>query len=196
MDVEKVIKEESFEEYNLVAYLKKRNLYHAVTQYEAFVPEIIKEFYAHLSENFGIEGHGKHHCVYLRGDVFFLNSKDINIVLHRNRDEVETPVEVTMDEIARELTAGKLQSWPSGTLDLKYCCYLVSVLARICLYNWLPSSNNKKLSQEAAMLLYRIKMGYNVNLGERILKHLENSKNRGIRGHLILPSTIFAVLQL
>ena len=46
------------------------------------------------------------------------------------------------------------------------------------------------------MLLYQIKMGYNVNLGERILKHLENSKNRRIRGHLILPSTIFAVLQL
>ena len=46
------------------------------------------------------------------------------------------------------------------------------------------------------MLLYRMKMGYNVNLGERILKHLENSKNRGIRGHLILPSTIFTILQL
>ena len=100
-----------------------------------------------------------------------------------------------MDEIATELTAEKLQTWLSGTLDLKYCS-LVSDLARICLYNRLPSSNNNKLSQEAAMLLYRIKMGYNVNLGERILKHLENSKNRGIRVHLILPSTIFAVLQL
>ena len=174
MDAEKVIKEDYFQEYNLIEYLKKRNLFHAVIQYEAFVPEVIKEFYAHLSENFGQEGHGKHQCVYHRGYVFFLNAKDINTVLHRNRDEIETPVSVTMDEIARELTAGKLQNWPSGTLDLKYCYSLVSVLARICLYNWLPSSNNNKLSQDAAMLLYIIKMGYNVNLVERILKHLEN----------------------
>ena len=58
-----MINEDSFEEHNLIDFLKSRNLYHVVTQYEAFIPGIIREFYAHLFENFGREGASKQQCV-------------------------------------------------------------------------------------------------------------------------------------
>ncbi|MEX5523392.1 hypothetical protein ABFV50_32950, partial [Bacillus cereus] len=64
--------------------------------------------------------------------------------------------EVSLDDVAKELTAGYVKKWPSkkllstGNLSVKY-----AILNRIGAVNWVPTQHTSGVSATLAKLIYK-----------------------------------------
>ncbi|XP_057443915.1 uncharacterized protein LOC130736081 [Lotus japonicus] len=86
--------------------------------------------------------------------------------------------ESSLDVVAKELTAGKVQKWPkkkllsTGNLSVKY-----AILNRIGTVNWVPTQHTSAISATLARLIYKIGNMISVDFGtfvfEQTLKHAE-----------------------
>ncbi|XP_057444277.1 uncharacterized protein LOC130736461 [Lotus japonicus] len=100
-------------------------------------------------------------------------------VLDIGRSVVEfVEEELSLDNVAEELTAGKVKKWPSkkllspGFSSVKY-----AILNRIGVVNWIPSNHTSGVSAILAKLIYRIGTEIHFDFGSFVftqtLKHAE-----------------------
>ena len=81
----------------------------------------MKEFIVNVSPEVGRPGHEDHYKVYVRGCYVKFSPAEINKFLGRS-EAAATDDEVSLNTVAKELTARQVQIWPSKTsqLSVKY----------------------------------------------------------------------------
>lgn len=107
--------------------------------------DTVYEFYANIPEDFDLEWRNKYGQVYVRGKIYDFDSKIINefFGLPSVDDEVIQPSQ--MDEVITVLSGGNTVRW-ANKLSVSKLSFLYSVLHKVVLYVWLPSSNTSVLT--------------------------------------------------
>ncbi|XP_019184285.1 PREDICTED: uncharacterized protein LOC109179175 [Ipomoea nil] len=102
------------------------------------------------------------------------------------------------DLVAKTLTGGQTDTWPTGEKDYLPSSQLTSkyvILHRLALHNWLPSAHFHTVDKQLAALLFRIGTKMSIDLGSWIYDHilsLFHPQEQKVR--LSFPNLIFGVL--
>ena len=101
-----------------------------------------------------------------------------------------------IDPMVSVITGGKVRSWPykfqllSSHLILRY-----SILHKIAMCNWLPTTHCTVVSKSFATFLFQVGMKRKFNLGKLVFKHiLGHAENTSYQKALGCPSLIFGIL--
>ncbi|XP_019199140.1 PREDICTED: uncharacterized protein LOC109192888 [Ipomoea nil] len=102
------------------------------------------------------------------------------------------------DLVAKTLTGGQTDTWPTGEKDYLPSSQLTSkyvILHRLALHNWLPSTHFHTIGKQLAALLFRIGTKMSIDLGSWIYYHilsLIHPREQKVR--LPFPILIFGIL--
>ncbi|XP_057803114.1 uncharacterized protein LOC131018407 [Salvia miltiorrhiza] len=175
--------------------LVKNELANTVRETRPYVHKIVIEFYCNLSEEMFDDCSPNKFKAFVRGPFFTFSPATIDEFV--GRQSVVHPDEPIGEHIlAQELTLGKLSHWPSkvnlpnSDLSQKY-----SILHKIAVRNWLPTSHKSTVSPDVATVLYKIGRNIPFNFGNMIFnaigKHAESSSRATAMGY---PGLIYGIL--
>lgn len=101
------------------------------------------------------------------------------------------------DVIIAELTGGNVKKWPAkGGLRASALTHKYSILHKIGLKNWVPTSNHSKVAQELAEFLYRVGTKSPLNFGQMVFDHVcSHTRTFAYKKPLGYPSLIFGIIQ-
>ncbi|XP_057444221.1 uncharacterized protein LOC130736402 [Lotus japonicus] len=133
--------------------------------------------------------------VYVRGRCVTFSPAGINQALGRSAVEF-VEEELSLDTIAKELTAGQVRKWPAkkllstGSLSVKYV-----ILNRIGVVNWIPSHSNSSISAILAKLIYRIGTEIPFDFGSLVFAQtLKHAETCAVKLPFSFPSLITAII--
>ena len=163
---------------NIVTLLKAASVMDTVYKVGRCYEKLVKEFIVNVSPEVGRPGHEDHYKVYVRGCCVEFSPAAINKFLGRSDDD--TPDEdVSLNTVAKELTARQVNIWPSkgkilsSQLSVKY-----AILHKISAANWDPTSHTSTINASLARLLFAIGTKSKIDFGsyvfEKTLKHGES----------------------
>ncbi|KAH6834678.1 hypothetical protein C2S53_019820 [Perilla frutescens var. hirtella] len=146
----------------------EKSAYHALV----FIATIVHEFYANLSKSIKDTSSEHAFSVFVRG--FWISFSPTVINAYLGREHVVPPAPLfDLSEVAAEPTRGSRCVWPSGhsllasDLSVKY-----SILHKIVVRNWIPSTHNSTVGKPLGLLLYKVGTRVEFNLGQLIYEHV------------------------
>ncbi|XP_024018221.1 uncharacterized protein LOC112090643 [Morus notabilis] len=191
---ERLLNESKFGELGVLELLKDRSLLGTVTKIKPFVNDVILEFYANLVSGVNDHKSPMFHKVFVIGHLFHFSPAIINDFYGSHRTIVEC--EASYNQIITELTGNvrcnwpALKSFPAAELSLKY-----SVLHKIALKNWMPSTHSTGVNKPLAKLLYMIGLCFSFDIRQLIYDQIvSNAKVLFTHQVLPFPSLIYGVL--
>lgn len=191
---ERLLNKSEFGELGFLDSLKNHKLLGMVTKLKPSVKDIVLEFYANLVTGANDHKSPMFHKVFVRGHLFDFSPAIINDYYGSHRPVVEC--EATYDQIISELTASVCSNWPGSKsfpaveLSLKY-----SVLHKIALKNWMPSTHSTGVNKPLAKLLYMIGLSCYFDIGQLIYDQIVgNAEVLFTYQVLPFPSLIYGVL--
>ena len=156
---------------DILTLLQKADLLKTVSQFGDYHPFLVREFVVNLHTPFYTPEHQEYQKVFVRGRCIDFSATTINAYLGvKHTLGVKA---VALSALAQELTGGTTKSWPtkgnllSSSLTAKY-----SVLFRIGLANWAPTTHGSSVSKELALLIYQIGTCSPLNFASFVLAHL------------------------
>ncbi|XP_012827976.1 PREDICTED: uncharacterized protein LOC105949227 [Erythranthe guttata] len=176
--------------------LKSQGLLGTIVSAQPFERSVIVEFYANLSDRFSVVGSRGYGKVYVRGSFYSVTPAPIND-FYKCPNEVSSKPSVSKDTLAFVLTAKVLKKWPGpkSALHVSKLTQLYSVLFKIGISNWFPTTHNATLNPTQAEFLWCITHDHKINIGDLIFNQigvLANSRTE--REHLPFPSLIYQLL--
>ncbi|KAH6807819.1 hypothetical protein C2S51_028927 [Perilla frutescens var. frutescens] len=159
-----------------------------------FVAAVVHEFYANLSKSIRDASSEHAFVVFLRGHWIPFSPSVINAYL--GREHVVTPATMfELDEVAAELTGGNHCAWLSGhslivsDLSVKY-----SILHKIAVRNWFPSTHNSTIRKPLGLLLFKVGTRVEFNLGQLIFEHVvAHAESSRSQQPISFPGMIFSL---
>ncbi|XP_073120620.1 uncharacterized protein [Henckelia pumila] len=127
----------SYDRYNLIDFLKLRQLYSTVVAVIPYCKRVILEFYANLTASIEDPESAKYGLVYLRGRLFEFSSAVINA--HYSTPDVDEGNPPEINEVINVLTGGMVKQFSDHFSAAKLTSFY-SVLHKIAVRNWTPSS--------------------------------------------------------
>ncbi|XP_012845373.1 PREDICTED: uncharacterized protein LOC105965377 [Erythranthe guttata] len=176
--------------------LKTQGLLGTIVSAQPFERSVIVEFYANLSDRFSVVGSRGYGKVYVRGSFYSVTPALIN-EFYKCPNEVSSKPSVSKDTLASVHTAKVLKKWhgPKSAFHVSKLTQLYSVLFKIGISNWFPTTHNATLNPTQAEFLWCITHDFKINIGELIFNQigaLANSHTE--REHLPFPSLIYQLL--
>ncbi|KAH6766759.1 hypothetical protein C2S52_017742 [Perilla frutescens var. hirtella] len=160
-----------------------------------FIATVVHEFYANLSKRMCDASYEHAFSVFVRGHWFAFFPAVINDFLGHENFVAPAPV-FDLNEVVSELTGRSRVVWPSGRallasdLSVKY-----SILHKVVVRNWLPSTHDSTVGKSMALLLFTIGTRSEFNLGllifENIIAHAESTRTQPPVGY---PGLIFSII--
>ncbi|XP_012840357.1 PREDICTED: uncharacterized protein LOC105960699 [Erythranthe guttata] len=176
--------------------LKSQGLLGTIVSAQPFERSVIVEFYANLSDHFSVEGSRGYRKVYVRGSFYSVTPALIN-EFYKCPNEVSPKPSVSKYTMAFVLTAKVLKKWPGPkfSFNVSKLTQLYSVLFKIGISNWFPTTHNATLNPTQAEFLWCITHDLKINIGELIFNQIGALANsRTEREHLPFPSLIYHLL--
>lgn len=147
-------------------FLKNRNLFGTITTALPYVQSIVLEFYANLEKYMYAEGFPRYGQVYVRGQIISFTPEAINEFCGTpNIQDID--VFNDLGELVKEITGGRLLKWFAyPKLLFAALTSLYIVLHKLCVTNWLSSSNTSIVTQPQAKILFQIGTGFSFSFGK------------------------------
>ncbi|KAM6555740.1 hypothetical protein CsatB_002759 [Cannabis sativa] len=181
--------------YGIVKFIQFHQWENTLTGFNGFIANIVKDFYANLTDDFLDENSRLYRRVYVRGHWFSFSKKDIAHALQLP-ENVSNPV-MSMDRelMLSELTGARYELKPGESLRITHLTFAHASLMRFALSNWVPNSNKTVVSQDVASFLYCITSVASIDLASHILNQIVSFR-RGKKPtfKLVFPNLIFKVL--
>ncbi|XP_031106192.1 uncharacterized protein LOC116010829 [Ipomoea triloba] len=182
----------------LMPVFEKLHLAKSVTTLNSYPPIAIKEFYANLMTTLREAGSSLYGRVWLRGNEYNFNPSVINMYLGIDASDIEDP-DLGANTITKIITGGTYSYWPSETnmLPAKSLTTKYAILHKIAMTNWMPNEHRGGLNLPMANLIYRIRKGIPVDLGDLIFKHVASFRKPATKESKVklpFPCTIYGVL--
>ncbi|XP_019184288.1 PREDICTED: uncharacterized protein LOC109179182 [Ipomoea nil] len=154
------------------------------------------EFYCNLNEEIDNLSGTRPMQIFIRGKWYVFGPDMINEYYGLKGVHKE---EITdWDLVAKTLTGGQTDTWPTGEKDYLSSSQLTSkyvILHRLALHNWLPSAHFHTVGKQLAALLFRIGTKMPIDLGSWIYYHILTLIHpREPKVRLPFPNLIFGVL--
>ncbi|XP_012856009.1 PREDICTED: uncharacterized protein LOC105975360 [Erythranthe guttata] len=154
--------------------LKTQGLLGTIVSAQPFERSVIVEFYANLSDRFSVVGSRGYGKVYVRGSFYSVTPALIN-EFYKCPNEVSSKPSVSKDTLASVLTAKVLKKWPGpkSAFHVSKLTQLYSVLFKIGISNWFPTTHNATLNPTQAEFLWCITHDLKINIGELIFTQID-----------------------
>lgn len=168
--------------------MTEKGLIKLPTFVKSYNPSLVQELYNNLSPEIKTSTTRGYQNVFVRGWLVEFSPKFINKFPDfptEIEDEVFEEGFEYIDEVLKEITGGKCNSWghesrlSASLLTVKY-----SVLFKLGICNWFPTTHNSSILRAMALLLYSIVTGVKFNLGQFIFeKIIEEATISAIMSH-------------
>ncbi|XP_073153432.1 uncharacterized protein [Henckelia pumila] len=183
----------SYDRYNLIDFLKLRQLYSTVVVVISYCKRVILEFYANLTSSIEDPESAKYGLVYLRGRLFEFTPAVINS--HYSTPDVDEGNPPEINEVITVLTGGMVKKFSDHFSAAKLTSFY-SALHKIAVRNWTPSSNSTVITRPQAIILYAIGTGSHFNFGRMVFKTVLQFANGGLKStKLPFSSLIYGILE-
>ncbi|XP_057443752.1 uncharacterized protein LOC130735893 [Lotus japonicus] len=176
----------------IVALIDRAGLRKTIMNIGKCYEKLVKEFLVNLTEDVGIPGSAVFRKVYVRRKCVNFSPAVINQALGRSVVEL-VEEELSLDKVAKELTAGQVKKWPAkkllstGLLSVKY-----AILNRIGVVNWIPSHHTSAVSASLAKLIYRIGTEVTFDFGSLVFAQtLKQAETCAIKLPITLDHRLF-----
>ncbi|KAH6800463.1 hypothetical protein C2S52_000927 [Perilla frutescens var. hirtella] len=126
--------------YGMDVFLKERGLWKSVTALSSFEPDVIAELYANVSPEMYDKSKRKFWEVYL-----------LDLI----------------DDVVGTVTGGLVTKW-TNKISTSKLTFFYSVLHKLIVCNWLPTTNTSVLTVDQAILLFKLSTKIPFNLGDYI----------------------------
>ncbi|XP_019161144.1 PREDICTED: uncharacterized protein LOC109157760 [Ipomoea nil] len=181
---------------NILPLLSEVGLLKTVSSICPYSKLLTYEFYCNLNEDIDNLTGPRPMQIFIRGQWYVFCPDMINE--YYGLSAVHEEAITGWDSVAKTLTGGQTDTWPSGDKDYLPSSQLTSkyvILHRLALYNWLPSAHFHTVGKQLAGLLFRIGTKIVFDLGAWIYNHiltLIHPCEQKVR--LPFPNMIFGVL--
>ncbi|XP_057443996.1 uncharacterized protein LOC130736167 [Lotus japonicus] len=159
-------------------FIEKAGLMKTVVGLGRCFDKLVKEFIVNISAACNISGSPEFHKVFVSGKCINFSPLIVNTYLGRSPVDV-VGEEVSLDEIAAEITAGQVKHWPSkGLLSSAHLSVKYAILNRIGAANWAPTKHASNVSSGLAKLIYLIGTHAQIDFGsfvfEQTMRHADS----------------------
>ncbi|XP_057452816.1 uncharacterized protein LOC130744668 [Lotus japonicus] len=179
----------------IIALITRAGLRKTVLDIGKCHERLVKEFLVNLSDDVGNPESPEFRKVFVRGKCVHFSPAIINQALGRSVVEF-VEEELSLDNVAEELTAGKVKKWPSkkllspGFLSVKY-----AILNRIGVVNWIPSNHTSGVSAMLTKLIYRIGTEIHFDFGSFVFTQtLKHAETCAVKLPVSFPSLLTAII--
>ncbi|KAH6768968.1 Squamosa promoter-binding protein-like transcription factor family protein [Perilla frutescens var. frutescens] len=146
--------------------LKERSLWKSITSLVSYDPDVIHEFYANIISDMGDPSKLCFGTVFVRDKIYKFFPNVINTFLELGNEDTIMSLDL-IDDVVNVITGGLVLKWlnkvPASKLTFFY-----SVLYKLAVCNWLPTSNASVITVDQAIVLYKIGTQLPFNLGAYI----------------------------
>ncbi|XP_019198220.1 PREDICTED: uncharacterized protein LOC109192077 [Ipomoea nil] len=154
------------------------------------------EFYYNLNDEIDILTGPRPMQIFIRGKWYIFGPDMINE--YYGLTVVQEEAITDWNLVAKTLTGGQLDTWPTGDKDYLPSSQLTSryvILHRLALHNWLLSAHFHTVGKHLAGFLYRIGTKMPIDLGNWIYYHILNMIHpREQKVRLPFPNLIYGIL--
>ncbi|XP_019178560.1 PREDICTED: uncharacterized protein LOC109173723 [Ipomoea nil] len=181
---------------DILPLLNEVGLLKTVTNICPYSKLLTYEFYCNLNDKIDILTEPRPMQIFIRGRWYVFGPDMINEYYGLTAVQ-EDPV-TDWNLVARTLTGGQTESWPTRDKDYLQSSHLTSryvILHRLALHNWLPSAHFHTVGKLLAGFLFRIGTKMAIDLGKWIYYHiltLIHPREQKVR--LRFPNLIFGIL--
>jgi hypothetical protein len=156
---------------------------------------LVKEFLVNLSSECDNKLSPEFRKVFVRGHCVNFSPSIINNYLGRN-DEDAAEVEVTDNQICKEITANQVNQWPiKGKLSASKLTVKYAILHRIGTVNWAPTNHTSTIATGLGKLIYIIGTKKNFDFGAYIFDQtMKHANSYAIRLPVAFPSIISGII--
>lgn len=193
---ERELGEEALNLEEIVSCIAAAGMMKTVTGIGRCYEKLIKEFIVNVTPEVNVEGHSDYHKVFVRGRAIEFSPSFINRFL--GREDRIADEEVSLNQVAAELTAGKIKKWPSkgllkrGDLSVKY-----AIFNKIAAANWVPTNHTSSLSVVLAKLIYLVGTTGKIDFGSFIFDQtMKHASSYAIKIPIAFPSIITEIILL
>ncbi|XP_057418703.1 uncharacterized protein LOC130712903 [Lotus japonicus] len=179
----------------IIALIDHAGLRKTVMDIRKCYEKLVKEFLVNLTDDVVIPGSAEFRKVYVRGKCVTFSPVVIDQALGRCAVEFFEE-ELSLDKVAKELTAGQVKKWPAkkllstGLLSVKY-----AILNRIGVVNWIPSHHTSAVSAIFAKLIYRIGTEIPFDFGSLVFAQtLKHAETCAVKLPISFPSLLTAII--
>ncbi|KAK2354699.1 hypothetical protein QL285_092184 [Trifolium repens] len=182
MATERELSSEALSYKEITTLLEEAKLMKTVLGVGKCYERLVREFITNLTGECAEEGSDSYHKVQLREKNIDFSPTTINKVLGRSV-EAESNEILSMDKVAKEITAGQAKNWPKkGLLPTSKLTVKYAILNRIGTANWAPTNHSSGITPNMAKLIYLIGTGKKLDFGkhvfEQTMKHVETNATK------------------
>lgn len=123
------------------------------------------EFYTNLNKSMFATSVRDVFKAYIHGRYIVFSPAIVDEYLERSATVYPKIPVVDLDVVTRELIGGEVDSWVGESLFVVKLSIKYSILYKIVVKNWLPTTHMSTLGQIMSALLYRIGIGTQINFG-------------------------------
>ncbi|XP_019164466.1 PREDICTED: uncharacterized protein LOC109160639 [Ipomoea nil] len=181
---------------DILPLLNEVGLLKTVTNICPYSKLLTYELYCNLNDEIDILTGPRPMQIFIRGRWYVFGPDMINEYYGLTAVQ-EDPI-TDWNLVARTLTGGQTESWPTGDKDYLQSSHLTSryvILHRLALHNWLPSAHFHTVGKLLVGFLFRIGTKMPIDLGKWIYYHiltLIHPREQKVR--LPFPNLIFGIL--
>ncbi|XP_019158512.1 PREDICTED: uncharacterized protein LOC109155283 [Ipomoea nil] len=154
------------------------------------------EYYSNLNNEIDILTGPRPMQIFIRGKWYIFGPDMIN--QYYGLTVVQEEAITDWNLVAKTLTGGQIDTWPTGDKDYLQSSQLTSryvILHRLALHNWLPSAHFHTVGKHLAGFLYRIGTKMPIDLGNWIYNHILTMIHpREQKVRLPFPNLIYGIL--
>ncbi|KAA0053951.1 flocculation protein FLO11-like [Cucumis melo var. makuwa] len=144
-----------------------------VSEVGSFYLRFMRELIVNLPSDFNDPTADEYQKVHVRGVCFNVSPELLNTYLGLTLPADYAVSYPTPERLAEELTGGTILVWPvDGQLPVASLKIKYSILHRIRISNWIPSTHASTISTSLGHFVYLVGTGVKVNIGEFIFNHL------------------------
>ncbi|KAK2354012.1 hypothetical protein QL285_091580 [Trifolium repens] len=182
MTTERELSSEALSYKEITTLLEEVKLMKTVLGVGKCYERLVREFITNLTGECAEEGSDGYHKVQLREKNIDFSPTTINKVLGRSVEDESNEI-LSMDKVAKEITAGQAKNWPKkGLLPTSKLTVKYAMLNRIGTANWAPTNHSSGITPTLAKLIYLIgkekKVDFGKHVFEQTMKHVETNATK------------------
>ncbi|XP_019179164.1 PREDICTED: uncharacterized protein LOC109174380 [Ipomoea nil] len=181
---------------DILPLLNEVGLLKTVTDICPYSKLLTYEFYCNLNDEIDILTGPRPMQIFIRGKWYIFGLDMIN--QYYGLTTVQEEAITDWNLVAKTLTGGQIDTWPTGDKDYLQSSQLTSryvILHRLALHNWLPSAHFHTVGKHLAGFLFRIGTKMPIDLGNWIYNHILTMIHpREQKVRLPFPNLIFGIL--
>jgi len=157
---------------------------------------LVKEFIVNIPKDYDNPLSSEYMKVFFRGKCAEFSSEIINRFLGRSEEE-HVEVEITDNDICKEITANQVKKWPvKGKLAPSKLSVKYVVLHKIGDANWVPTNHISTIAARLGRFIYIVETKTNFNFGSYVFEQtMKHDQTSSIKMPIAFPSLICAIFQ-